>query len=144
MIRPVRMGCTACPRLSAKTSRGCTSTGTASRPFACASAPRPPTPDPPPHPAASPPALIVYAPREWWVPPSLTAPMVGHSIIYGVGDNAVGWWDNHLARHIGYQPQDSSERFRSRIESSEPPPDMTDRARIYQGGIFVRSGPLAK
>ncbi|ABM57007.1 NAD-dependent epimerase/dehydratase family protein [Verminephrobacter eiseniae] len=87
---------------------------------------------------------ISYDDLERLVVASLTAPMVGHSIIYGVGDNAVGWWDNHLARHIGYQPQDSSERFRSRIESSEPPPDMTDPATIYQGGIFVRSGPLAK
>ncbi|MCW8166066.1 NAD-dependent epimerase/dehydratase family protein [Verminephrobacter aporrectodeae] len=72
---------------------------------------------------------------------SLTAPLVGHSTLYGISDNAATWWDNRLARHIGYRPQDSSEPFRARIEAADPHPDISDPAVIYQGGAFVRTGP---
>lgn len=74
---------------------------------------------------------------------SLSAPLVGHSVIYGVGDNASSWWDNRLARHIGYRPQDSSEPFRAPLEAADPQPDLRDPARLYQGGAFVRAGPFA-
>lgn len=73
---------------------------------------------------------------------SLTAPVVGHTIIYGMGDNTTTWWDNTSARHIGYRPQDSSERFRPAIEAADPRPDMSDPAVIFQGGPFVRTGPF--
>ena len=68
-----------------------------------------------------------YDDLERLVVSGLTAPVVGHSIIYGMGDNTTTWWDNTLARHIGYRPQDSSEPFRAKIEGGRPPPDMTDR-----------------
>jgi uronate dehydrogenase len=73
---------------------------------------------------------------------SLTAPLVGHSIIYGMSDNTVTWWDNTAARHIGYRPQDSSEPFRAAVEARQPTIDLDDPAAIYQGGMFVRAGPL--
>ena len=73
---------------------------------------------------------------------ALTAPVVGHSIIYGMSDNARTFWDNTPARHIGYQPQDSSEAFRPAVEGHQQTLDMSDAATIYQGGTFVRTGPL--
>jgi uronate dehydrogenase len=73
---------------------------------------------------------------------SLTAPVVGHSIIYGMSDNTTTWWDNTHARHIGYRPQDSSEQFRAAVEARHPRLDPNDPAVIYQGGAFTRTGPF--
>jgi len=72
---------------------------------------------------------------------SLTAPLVGHSIIYGMSDNTIIWWDNTAARHIGYRPQDSSEPFRAAVEARQPTIDLSNPAAIYQGGVFVLEGP---
>ncbi len=83
-----------------------------------------------------------YDDLERLVVASLTAPVVGHSVIYGMGDNSTSWWDNTPARHIGYRPRDSSERFRAALESADPRPDPTDPATVYQGGPFVRAGPF--
>jgi uronate dehydrogenase len=73
---------------------------------------------------------------------SLTAPVVGHSIIFGMSDNTTTWWDNTQARHIGFRPQDTSEPFRASREAAQPTLDKTDPAVIYQGGAFVRMGPF--
>jgi uronate dehydrogenase len=72
---------------------------------------------------------------------ALTAPVVGHTVIYGVSDNATTWWDNTLARHVGYRPQDSSDRFRAATEARQPVLDRADPAVVYQGGAFVAKGP---
>jgi uronate dehydrogenase len=72
---------------------------------------------------------------------SLTAPVVGHSVIYGMSDNSGTWWDNTLARHIGYRPQDSSDVFRAAVEARQPPLDLKDPVTLYQGGAFVTKGP---
>jgi uronate dehydrogenase len=73
---------------------------------------------------------------------ALTAPVVGHTVIYGMSDNATTWWDNTAARHVGYRPQDSSERFRAGVEARQPALDRDDPAVTYQGGVFVRTGPF--
>jgi uronate dehydrogenase len=72
----------------------------------------------------------------------LTTPVLGHSIIYGTSDNSVSWYDNHLARHIGYRPQDSSDVFREAIYARTDEPDLSDPAVQFQGGGFVKIGPL--
>jgi uronate dehydrogenase len=72
----------------------------------------------------------------------LTTPVLGHTIIYGTSDNAVSWYDNHLAKHVGYRPQDSSDGFRAAIYAQTPEPDLTDPAVQFQGGAFVKIGPL--
>jgi uronate dehydrogenase len=72
----------------------------------------------------------------------LTTPVLGHTIVYGVSDNTTTWWDNTGARHIGFRPQDSSERFRAALEAKQPTIDLRDPASIYQGGAFVRTGPF--
>jgi uronate dehydrogenase len=72
---------------------------------------------------------------------SLAAPVVGHTVIYGMSDNAGTWWNNTAARHIGYRPQDSSEPFRAAVQARQPVLDLNDPATVYQGGGFVRLGP---
>ncbi|NRF66970.1 NAD(P)-dependent oxidoreductase [Aquincola sp. S2] len=72
---------------------------------------------------------------------ALTAPNAGHSIVYGLSDNRTRWWDNRLAAHIGYRPQDSSEPWRAEIEATQPVPDPDDPTRLYHGGVFVELGP---
>jgi uronate dehydrogenase len=83
-----------------------------------------------------------YDDLERLVVSALTAPVVGHTVIYGMGDNTLTWWDNTPARHIGYRPQDSSEPFRASVEAAEPRLDLSDPATVYQGGAFVRLGPF--
>lgn len=72
----------------------------------------------------------------------LDTPVLGHSIIYGVSDNAVTWWDNSSAKHIGYRPQDSSDPFREAVYARTTPPDLSDPAAVCQGGAFVTAGPF--
>jgi uronate dehydrogenase len=83
-----------------------------------------------------------YDDLERLVVASLTAPVVGFSVVYGMSDNRGAFWDNTGARHIGYRPQDSSEPFRAAIEARQPSLDIHDPAVIYQGGAFVKQGPF--
>jgi uronate dehydrogenase len=70
----------------------------------------------------------------------LTTPVLGHTAIYGMSNNAVTWYDNSGARHVGYVPQDSADPFREAIYARTPAPDLTDPAAIYQGGGFLFQG----
>lgn len=74
----------------------------------------------------------------------LTAPVVRHTVVYGMSDNATSWWDNTSARHLGYRPQDRSEAFRHQVESAQPVLDRNDPAVVHQGGKFVHDGPFFK
>ena len=71
----------------------------------------------------------------------LFAPRLGHTIVYGMSANRDKWWDNSKAAHLGFQPQDSSEQFRAKVEAL-PPLDPQDPAAQYQGGGFVKAGPF--
>jgi len=82
-----------------------------------------------------------YDDLERLVLASLTAPVVGHSVIYGMSDNATTWWDNTPARHIGYRPQDSSEPYRAAAMARQPVVDPRNPVALYQGGGFVIKGP---
>lgn len=72
----------------------------------------------------------------------LTTQVLGHSIIYGTSDNSVSWYDNRLAKHIGYRPQDSADAFRDAVFARTPEPDLKDPAMQFQGGAFVKAGPF--
>jgi len=85
---------------------------------------------------------LSYADLERLVLAGLTAPAVGHSIVYGLSDNAAGWWDQGAGRRLGYRPQDQAERFRAAVESRQPMPERSDPAALYQGGAFVRMEPI--
>jgi len=85
---------------------------------------------------------LSYDDLERLVVASLTAPVAGHSVVYGVSDNARTWWDNTPARHLGFRALDSSEPFRAAVEAAAPAPSGDDPATIYQGGAFVVRGPF--
>jgi uronate dehydrogenase len=72
---------------------------------------------------------------------SLTAPNVGHTIVYGVSDNKNGWWDNSKAAHLGFQPQDNTEPWRAAREAL-PVLALNDPAKMYQGGGYTKMGPF--
>ena len=74
---------------------------------------------------------------------ALAAPVVGHSIVYGMSDNSTTWWDNTLAKHVGYRPQDSSEPWRAAVEAKQPHIDPGKPEARFQGGAFVTLGPFA-
>jgi uronate dehydrogenase len=83
---------------------------------------------------------LSYDDLERLVRACLTAPVVGHSIVYGMSDNTTTWWDNTQASHLGFRPQDSSERFRAALEARQPRIDLADPAARFQGGAFVAMG----
>ena len=68
---------------------------------------------------------------------ALTAPRVGYSIAFGMSDNKVKPVDNRLAGHLGFLPQDNTERFRTGVEAEHPTPDPKAGAVIRLGGWFV-------
>jgi uronate dehydrogenase len=72
---------------------------------------------------------------------ALFTPRVDHSIVYGVSDNDVTWWDNRNAAHLGFHPQDSSRAFTDRFPPAPLTPNDTPD-RIYQGGPWVMAGPV--
>ena len=85
---------------------------------------------------------LSYDDLEQLVTRSLLAPGVGHTIVFGASRNADKWWDNRLAAHLGYDPKDSSDIHRARVEALVPPPGPDDPVGIYQGGAFVAAGPF--
>jgi uronate dehydrogenase len=86
-------------------------------------------------------SYLSYDDLERLVVAALTAPVVGHSIIYGMSANRSVWWDNRSASHLGYAPQDSSEPWRDGFEAAQPLLDRSD-PEVYQGGPFVKMGPF--
>lgn len=85
---------------------------------------------------------LSYDDLERLVVASLTAPVVRHTIVFGMSDNTTTWWDNSAAKHLGWRPLDSSERFRAAREAAQPHVDIHDPAAVHQGGAFVRQGPF--
>jgi uronate dehydrogenase len=73
---------------------------------------------------------------------ALFAPDVGHTIVFGVSNNSGKWWDNSRATHLGFQPRDSADTQRARVEAEVPALDPANPAAIYQGGAFVQAGPF--
>jgi uronate dehydrogenase len=87
-------------------------------------------------------SYLSYDDLERLVRAALTAPVVGHTVIYGVSANRSLWWDNTSASHIGYVPQDSSEPWRAELEAAQPTIDPRDPQALHQGGPFVTLGPF--
>lgn len=72
---------------------------------------------------------------------ALFTPRVGHTIVFGMSANASTWWDNREAAHLGFEPRDSSEQFRAKVEAT-PPPAADDPVAVLQGGAFTVTGPF--
>ncbi len=81
-----------------------------------------------------------------WVSPRDLAQLVGiglehpevkFEIVYGMSDNARGWWDNSNAERLGYRPQDRSEDYAEEILRSHSADTGDALADTHQGGNFV-------
>jgi uronate dehydrogenase len=73
---------------------------------------------------------------------ALGAPVVGHTVVYGMSNNRVTWWDNSSARHLGFHAEDSSEVFREMIEGRQQTIDLGRPEAVCQGAAFVIAGPF--
>lgn len=71
---------------------------------------------------------------------ALTAPRVGFTVSFGMSDNAVKPVDNRLAAHLGFLPQDNTEKFRTGVEAKHPTPDPKAPVAQCLGGWFVDLG----
>ena len=71
---------------------------------------------------------------------SLTAPVVEHTISFGLSDNTLKPVDNSRAGHLGYVPQDNTEFVRAKVEASKPPPDPAAPGTRFLGGWFTELG----
>lgn len=71
---------------------------------------------------------------------ALTAPRVGFTVAFGISDNKVKPVDNGLAGHLGFHPQDNTEKFRAALEAKLPRPDPSAPAVQSLGGWFVDLG----
>jgi uronate dehydrogenase len=72
---------------------------------------------------------------------ALTAPHVGHTVVYGSSANTRLWWDLTTARALGYDPQDDSEQYAAKLiaEHGELDPENPDHAHV--GGHFTTHPP---
>ena len=68
---------------------------------------------------------------------AVTAPEVGHSVIWGCSDNPESFWGKDHRERIGWTPQDSAEAFRADVEGKVSGDAVTER---YQGGAFTAMG----
>lgn len=71
---------------------------------------------------------------------ALMTPRVGHTIVYGVSDNRIDWWDNSRAGHLGFVARDSADGFAGRFAFDGNWP-AADDAGNFQGGPFILAGP---
>lgn len=66
----------------------------------------------------------------------LTHPDIHNTIVYGISDNATGWYDNSAAFALGYKPQDRSGDHAEAAKAGEARETMDAIGRHYQGGSF--------
>ena len=67
----------------------------------------------------------------------LEHPALRYDIVYGVSDNARGWWDNSRAEALGYAPRDRAEDYAQKVLAEAPEPDPDSIAERVQGGDFA-------
>lgn len=72
---------------------------------------------------------------------ALTAPEVGHTVVYGSSANTRLPWDLSSARALGYEPRDDSETYADKLvaEQGELDPDNPEHAHL--GGHFCTDPP---
>ncbi len=72
---------------------------------------------------------------------SITAPVTGFTVAYGVSDNDRATVDNTNASFLGFRPKDNAEQFATQFIADGAPFDHQDLANTRQGGPFA-SVPL--
>ncbi|MGW7515529.1 NAD-dependent epimerase/dehydratase family protein [Streptomyces sp. NPDC054796] len=73
---------------------------------------------------------------------ALTAPDVGHTVVYGSSANTRLWWDLSSARALGYEPQDDSEPYAAELLAEQGELDPSQPGHAYLGGTFVTDPPI--
>ncbi|WP_141740488.1 NAD(P)-dependent oxidoreductase [Bosea sp. BIWAKO-01] len=66
----------------------------------------------------------------------LEHPDIHNTIVYGVSDNAGGWYDNAVAHRLGYRPQDHAEDYTQEAMAGEAELTHEPPALYFQGGGF--------
>ena len=69
---------------------------------------------------------------------SLRAPVVEHTILFATSDNRETGFDNRLAGHIGFHPQDNTEPFRAAMEAATPEIDPKLPRFRFLGGYMTK------
>ncbi|MFE1764440.1 NAD-dependent epimerase/dehydratase family protein [Streptomyces angustmyceticus] len=72
---------------------------------------------------------------------ALTAPDVGHTVVYGSSANTRLWWDLSSARALGYDPQDDSEPYAEALLAAQGALDPADPGHAHLGGTFCTDPP---
>ncbi|MFI2261834.1 NAD-dependent epimerase/dehydratase family protein [Streptomyces tubercidicus] len=72
---------------------------------------------------------------------ALTAPGVGHTVVYGSSANTRLWWDLSTTRALGYTPRDDSEPYAAELISAQGTLDPTNPAHTHLGGTFCTDPP---
>ncbi len=68
---------------------------------------------------------------------SITTPVTGFSIVYGVSNNDRAPVDNSNASHLGYRPKDNAEQFSTEIYTTNPPLEAQNPGDYCHGGPFA-------
>lgn len=66
----------------------------------------------------------------------LEHPDVDFSVMYGVSGNERSWYDDEVARRLGYKPQDNSEDYAEAVLAKSPPLDPDALSDQLMGGDF--------
>ncbi|MBO1074245.1 NAD-dependent epimerase/dehydratase family protein [Roseomonas marmotae] len=67
----------------------------------------------------------------------LTAPKVGHAVVWGASKNTASFWGGDHRDRIGWEPQDSADAFRDKVGGITSGNPVTER---YQGGGYCAAG----
>lgn len=67
-------------------------------------------------------------------------PRLGCPIIYGASDNSMSWWDNGQVSYLGWQPRDSADIYKEKLDKEQGRPAQDADDQIYQGGFFATDG----
>lgn len=73
---------------------------------------------------------------------ALTAPVTGHTVVYGSSANTRLWWDLSGARALGYAPRDDSEKFAAALIAEQGELDPDNPAHANLGGPFCTDPPI--
>ena len=64
-------------------------------------------------------------------------PRLGCPIVYGASANLERWWSNDGVSYLGWEPEDTAEAFRDKVEGLGDVPDPQAPEVTYHGGAFV-------
>ncbi len=68
---------------------------------------------------------------------SVSSPVVGNTVVYGISNNDRAVVDNTKAGHLGYRPKDNAEEFAAEVFAASPILDNKDPANLCIGGPFA-------